>query len=385
MSDLSDYEAYLEDDFEPANFANGLVLSTNNPDDDSIDLLTSLKRLKFDLKDIDKRIKRSVDANCSDLLSEFENVERFSATVSELDPAWKQLNSSYSRLDTEILEPYNECNRIHSALRRIHQTSTLLRSSVYFLYLIGKIEEIDKSDQAMNRKPFKNLLLLAKLLDQVRAHLADSSYLKSLKLVRDFEQFQPSLITHCVDLCAANFKQFNVDQCDSPSILNIVNALLYLSEGTFYNQLQQLLSTKVNQSVTSITRSLNNLKSFHRVFEEVSKNAKLFATLDKLMNENPFIDPAGDRKIWDEVKVKLDMNTSLVTGFWRDVATGIEPRFRAIILKGGPISRNLKSSQDDIKSLIKQSVLSSLQDGQVGECIEVTLMLNSVHSLDLQA
>lgn len=386
MTDLSDYDSYLEKDFDPIRFANGLVLSTNSQDDDNLDLQTPLKRLNFDLKDIEKRIKKSVGNNYTDLIGEWEGLEKFSKAVTALDPAVKQLNSSFGRLDEEILQPYQECDRIHSALKKIHQTSTLLRASIYFLYLISKIEEIDKSDSSLNKRPYQKLVRIAIILNQLKQHLTDSPYMKSLKLVRNYELFQQRLTSRTIDAAANGIRSFTADY-DEASMSNPIFALLYLSPGTFYNKLQQLMSTKTNQAVTLVSRNLNNTKNMDRIFNEVSRSATMFARLDNVLRSHKYIDSNGnqtDNTIWDEVSRTLDLNVPLVTGFWRDVATGIEPKFREIASKGGPIARNLRDSKESIRSSIKRAVANSTIEGSDGNAqLEETLMINSTKSLDL--
>lgn len=61
--DLSDFESFLSEDFNALDFANDLILSTNNFDDTAIDLATPAKRLGYDLKEADKRIKQTVSSS----------------------------------------------------------------------------------------------------------------------------------------------------------------------------------------------------------------------------------------------------------------------------------------------------------------------------------
>lgn len=385
--DLSDYNAYLEDDFNPAVFANGLLVSTNDPDDFKIDLLSSLKRLKFDLRDINRKIKSKVENNYTDLLGEFDSLEKLSSTVSEVEPTVTQLNAANSRLDKSIVEPYTDCTQIHTAMKKIHQTSSLLRSSMFFLSLAARIEKIDKSDMELSRKPYKSLLLLSTLLYKLQKYVTENAYLKTIQLVRDYDEYKSKLISQCTSICTVNFKVIDADQDDKQSITNLMNSLMYISPESLYNSIQELMSAKTKVCVNLISRNLNNVNGLSRIFDRVSSQAKVLAILDDILRNNYWLPDESDTKqtMWDKVSENLDISVPLATVFWKDLATSLEPKFRAAISRGGPITKNLKLNSGSIKDSIVKSVLDSFGDGpskKSKDCLEVTLMLNSTRFLD---
>ncbi|KAG7892254.1 hypothetical protein OGATHE_005638 [Ogataea polymorpha] len=384
---MSEYAAYLED-FDPLKYANELVVSTNNVEESELDLTTSIKRLQFDLKDVEKRLQKTASENYTTLISELDTAEELHNTIQLIKPSLKQVNASYARLETEILQPYNESSNLHSALRKIHQTSNLLRSSTYFIYLISRIEEIDKTDQELNKKPFKSLISLARLLNQVKIHLADSPFLKSLKLVRDYESFQQLQTAKVMDICNTHLKNLSLSY-DAQSMLNLINALSIMSSESFYNQLQQLLSLKIAAAINLIIKNLNNTKSLDRVFAEVSASGRLINQLEKVMKSNKWQDANNTKDtqpstltIYEKVNSVLQFGSSLGTLFWKDTAIGVEPKFKEIVTRGGPIARNLRQLKEEIKNFIKNAVLDSFDGDRGPECLEVRMMLNSVASLD---
>ncbi|KAG7925853.1 hypothetical protein KL925_004263 [Ogataea polymorpha] len=384
---MSEYAAYLED-FDPLRYANELVVSTNNVEESELDLTTSIKRLQFDLKDVEKRLQKTASENYTTLISELDTAEELHNTIQLIKPSLKQVNASYARLETEILQPYNESSNLHSALRKIHQTSNLLRSSTYFIYLISRIEEIDKTDQELNKKPFKSLISLARLLNQVKIHLADSPFLKSLKLVRDYESFQQLQTAKVMDICNTHLKNLSLSY-DAQSMLNLINALSIMSSESFYNQLQQLLSLKIAAAINLIIKNLNNTKSLDRVFAEVSASGRLINQLEKVMKSNKWQDANNTKDtqpstltIYEKVNSVLQFGSSLGTLFWKDTAIGVEPKFKEIVTRGGPIARNLRQLKEEIKNFIKNAVLDSFDGDRGPECLEVRMMLNSVASLD---
>ncbi|ODV83071.1 hypothetical protein CANARDRAFT_9928 [[Candida] arabinofermentans NRRL YB-2248] len=400
MTDLSDYETYLNDEtFNPIQFANELILSNNNNtsddyDYDTLDLETPIKRLKFDLKDLNNKLLKQSNENYTSLLIEFDKLESFQHNIlNDLKSSLQSINSSYNRLQLEILKPYNDANSLHLALKKLHQTSNLLRSSIYFIYLISKIEEINKSDFELNKKPFINLLNLSKLLSNLKNHLIDSNHLKSLKLIRDYESFQQIQLFKIIEITNSQFKQLKLDDNldNELSILNLIYSSCLTSPETFFNQLQQLLSLKINQSIQLIVKNLNNTKSLDKIFKEVSKSGLLISTIDTILINNKWFDNNNKSSttitIFDKISEKLQLNSSsLIMLYWKDIAVGIEPKFKDIINKGGPISKNLKLIYNDLKLIIIDSVLKSFDDSnneKTVDCLEVKMMLNSINSLNI--
>ena len=382
--DLSDYEAYTDEPFIPVDFANGLVVSTNDPETSQMDILTSLKRLKFDLRDVNKKIKKSIDENYESLIDEFENLEKLATTINEINPALSHLNSSYKRLQKEIVDPYSECVKLHLALKKIHQTSSLLRSSLYFIALITKIETIDNSEHSLCADYYKNLQLVASLLYKLKHYIASTPYPRTLKIVRDYELFQSSLISHCVNVGSSYVKGLTSREYNDQAASNVTKSLMYLSPSTLYNRLQEVLTRLSFKSINVIARNFNNVNALESVFRQVSIDAKMLTSMQNVLESINWVgqDESNVTTVWDQVQKSLDLNAPLNTIYWRDIATGIEPRLKAIVKKGGPIARNLKDSKEEIKNVVRKSVSNSLEPDDNHDGMELTVMMNSIRCLD---
>ncbi|GAV30077.1 hypothetical protein PMKS-003583 [Pichia membranifaciens] len=195
-SNLSEYGDYLSKSFNAGELANRLLLETNNTQDSEIELETSIKKLDFDISDLNSKIDDSVRENSGLLIEEFAQVEEFKDEIKKIQPSVNQLNNSFQRLEDEIIKPYNECVNLQMALKKVHQTNKLLRSLTFAIYLINKIEEIDKSENNLSVKPFKQLYNLSTLLRELTSYINNPS-LKLIKLIRDYVQFSEILIKRC--------------------------------------------------------------------------------------------------------------------------------------------------------------------------------------------
>ena len=56
----ADYAALLSESFTPANHANKLVLATNDPSDRETDLTSPMRRVRYDLEEVNRRIDQLV-------------------------------------------------------------------------------------------------------------------------------------------------------------------------------------------------------------------------------------------------------------------------------------------------------------------------------------
>ena len=56
----ADYAALLSGSFTPARHANTLVLATNDPSDKQTDLSSAMKRVQYDLEEVNRRIDQLV-------------------------------------------------------------------------------------------------------------------------------------------------------------------------------------------------------------------------------------------------------------------------------------------------------------------------------------
>ncbi len=57
---FEDLLEFLDENFSPIKFSNSLILATNNPNEKELDLHTPMKRIGYDIDDINKKIEKLV-------------------------------------------------------------------------------------------------------------------------------------------------------------------------------------------------------------------------------------------------------------------------------------------------------------------------------------
>src|SRR4051812_28238419 len=108
-----DYETFLAPDFNPAAFANTLVLATNNPNDATLDLSTPLSRVLFDIQEIDSHIDALTTRSALPLLTHTKAQNDASGRIlADIDGQVKSLNDSYKQLEKEVIQKHAEADEV---------------------------------------------------------------------------------------------------------------------------------------------------------------------------------------------------------------------------------------------------------------------------------
>ena len=396
---LDDYAAYLKDNFNPSEMANALLLETNTSADSNLDLETSLKRLEFDMKDLKSRVNATVRSGSTSIVAQMDNVSTFHSHLEVLKPSLTQLENSFARLDNEIIKPYNECTNLHSALKKIHSTNSLLRTLMFALHLLSQLEEIDKSDTSLASSPYKSLLSTARLITEFQTYTTIPS-LNTIKLIRDYTQFTSTLAKRCIMVINNEVKNMlkfptqeyasnNVSAIQSfPSltsleeaITNLITAANYLDPTSIKQIVSLMYNTATKHSTTIILRNFNNTKYLPAYIRSLQRPRLMLVALENALRNIPVShSPSGDStSLWEKLVISDDIefitaSISLTSSYWRTVAIGLDAGVKEVVARGGPILRNLQN--------IRKEMETEVQDVVVEDGVERRMVLNSLTNLE---
>lgn len=388
-SDYVDYEVYLEDSFSPIAFANSLVQATNDLHDLDVDLETPSKRLKYDLDEVEQRITNLTSSKYQDLITQAVSAGAVAKTLPPLRTSLEHVNSSYAKLQRDILTPYYNAQKLYTALKRLHSTSGLLRALTWYLYLarqlatllkpIGNpstVPENPRSARVANLDIISatDLLQAAQTVSEIRSQIKSEPGLRSLHVIRTHEsslgKIEQKLIHHCQNIIkfyTNNPKSFESDgssivRTSSPSLSGSTNnthsgipvgldyntlvthacySLFLLKPEALASSIQKYHVAQVGASVNEIVRSLSSLNMsmirFNSAMSSSSERAKSIATLNKLLksfdkpmtavSENELKLVETDLTLWDFVSSSLDV-MSLSNVYWKDLARNLETQIR---------------------------------------------------------
>ncbi|ODQ57790.1 hypothetical protein WICANDRAFT_65138 [Wickerhamomyces anomalus NRRL Y-366-8] len=399
--DLSDYDTFLEPDFNPISFANDLLLATNSSQNE-LDLSTSIKRVKFDINNIDLNLEKISTDDHDNLIKEIHKSITSKELFQQITPQLDHVNSSYQRLEKDIIDPYKEATKIQDALKKLHSTSYLLRSVTYFLYLVQQIEDFSNSEEISNTIPnnskinTKLLVKLSKYHQQLNTHISKNPNLKSLRIVREYEPIAIERTRSLLQLLKNSIKSIDERSIKSKSdieLKEIFQSLALLDKSELYNSIRELLSTNVIISVNFLTRVLNSPRNLENALDEVAKKGTLISKISKILDQidlNSITDVeslstssqnnVSKKSLLNDLLDSLEI-VNLLSVFWRDVAKKFELKFKETMNRGGPVAKSLSSYKEQIRaSIIKKVTQSDASISKDG--IEVRMMLNSVSTLE---
>lgn len=368
-SDYIDYEVYLEDSFNPILFANSLVQATNDAHDAVVDLDVPAKRLRYDLDEVNSKIKHITDTDYKQLIEIAAQPKSVKDNLPPIKGALDHVNQSYKKLQRDILAPYYSATKLYTALKRLHATTGLLRALTWYLYLarqlailvkpLGTVTENPRSIRAANLDVLEpnDLLRAGQTLLELKAQINRDSGLRSLHVARTHEasldRLESSLVSHCQNVIKFYRAKPSANPADDRSpadytllVTNACYTLFLLRPNTLASTIQKFHVAQVTASVQELTRSFGTLNlSMGRLsvaFAAAADRALSIYTLNKSLasfttptssteplDSNSTSPAAVDSglSLWQFVSTALDCQ-SLTQTFWRDLARNLETNVR---------------------------------------------------------
>ncbi|KAL6449564.1 COG5 Conserved oligomeric Golgi complex subunit 5 [Candida maltosa Xu316] len=346
LDELEDFETYLESNFEPQNFANELIVATNGRDNSELDLITSIKKLKFDIDECDKRMNKISSSNYDSLISNFQQIADFQSILNNrLNPNLERIYGPMNRIKNEVIKPYDDAVSLNNALKRIHLTLELLRNT--------------------------NLVRLAKLHTQIKELYGSATKEKSseinvlsIKIIRDYQANATSkratLINQCTNTVSGDFNHLSTLEYKNSKLQSSLCALYILDPIEFYNAFDRsTISRQVQQSVNQLTRALQSPRNFTAIISEVKESSGEYFTklTDVLTNWNTGVD---DHTLLETILSHYKVE-SLSVLFWTKLNQKFKKNIVAAMARGGPIAKNLKVYSQGIKASVSEMFKSETE------------------------
>lgn len=334
---------------------------TNATDTQILDLQTPIKKLKFELNDLNSNILTIIESNTSIINENFQNLDKLSNELS-INKSFNYLNNSYNRINNEILNPFNQCNEILIAINNINKTNKNLRNLSYLINILSKIESIDKSEKSLSNKPFRNLLNLSKLINEFENNIKLDKNLLKINIINQYNEYINRILKNCqliINNNINNILKFNDNNSDSDkSILNLVNSSKVLNESNFDQLIKQIFNSCLNYSINLIIRNLNNSKNLTKFISSLIKPVMILITINEISNSNSNL---------DEI-------------YWKELSISINNGLREVISRGGPVLKNLVIIREDIISSINKLFEKVYQDENIRKTknIQLQMMINSL-------
>lgn len=404
-----DYEAFLSPTFSPAQFANTLVLTTNNSSDTPLDLSTPLSRVLFDAQEIDTHIDSLTTKSALPLLSHTHQQTTSSENiVSEVEAQVQSLNDGYKRLEKEVLVRYETAEEVKAVASRLWETVRLGRSLGRCLQLTRQLElqlaEVGAAGNVVKtagqKEDYGALVRCSYTLTSLREIFGktgvgeEGAGLDKLDAIRTLRSSTISPAERTIlSRAQQTVREFSMSSLssgantatyaqttDTKSRTSSALLSLYLLSAVptstskkerwepdlLIGTLQDYLRTALTSSLASLSRSLATLPTLDRTLLEVSARCQNILALESLIGSikppsHPLLTSSHAPKNFLEPLLQSLETGSLVSYFWRTLAGGLSTKTTEIINRGGVSARALRSNRKSVGDSVRECVIKGSQ------------------------
>lgn len=353
-ANFTDFEELREPEFDSKAYANG-VLKAMNTNSNELDLAAAKKKVQYDISELSSRYEQFLKRNSSVVLDKFYNDKITNETISSgLKPSLEYLNVSYKRLMEQVLVPYERAQKLQSVLSNVHQTSTLLRDVLMFVHL---------SQQIVNFVPLQNeskltvsaISKLSTLHYQIQINQSQNANLKSLKFVKEMESTtlvprRKSLLAHLTITISRECLNSSKLRNNQEDIKSLIFALYSVSEQEFYTTIQKVVLTNATNSSRILTKSINAIKTFPSLFEEVATKGHDIAIIEEILQS---IKIDNSNLLIQFLRLSRPKSSTPRDLYWGRISNSFKIELQTAIDRGGPVGKQLIGKQDFMKDSMK--------------------------------
>ena len=177
------------------------------------------------------------------------------------------LSMSYNRLQNEVLEPYENALKLQTVSSKIHQTSTLLRSSLIYVHMISQLQQIPLEPDNDAEDQLSRGLKIAAIHSQLKISIEENPNLKTLQLIKKCEdeivapkrqELLKYLSSNLTRDCLNNHKLEN----NSKRVLTLIKSLHTLSPIDFVGTIDKVLLAKIQTTTQVLSRTITSIRNF---------------------------------------------------------------------------------------------------------------------------
>ena len=358
---VNDFEEFLTEDFNEVKFANGLLVSTNNgPDTTTLDIETPVKKINYDITEIESRIDSLINANPTVMVNQIYKEKSIDDTIhSGLKTSLQYLDISYQRLKDDVLIPYTRAQKLQSILSKIHQTSNILRDALIYIHLATKIQELMDEEQKISLEKASQITIL---YSQLQMAVQENVNLRSLQVIKTLEiqigrDYRKKLLDYLViSLTKECLNLFKI-QNNKDTIKTLAKNLFILSPTEFFNTIDKIILSHVATSSQILAKTINSVKTFPDSFDEIATRGRSMYTLEKIL---------GDVKVKNSSNLLTEYssqgkftNMGVRDLFWSRIATNFKKEVDISFKRGGPVGKSLQKNQNILRDSINKSMSKS--------------------------
>lgn len=386
-SSYLDTATFLSPTFSPSQYANTLVLQTNDPTDTPLDLSTPLSKALFDVQEVDTHVDSLTTTSAGSIIqhtkAKTEGAGRILEAVEEQVLA---LQESYRRLEREVGERYAEAEEVRLVSERLVRTLRLGRGVQRVVQLgralEGEMEDVSSPSSKERGSGHRAMVPASRTLLELRGVFQeDRDGLGRVQIAKEVQQSlltpsERSLISRAQGVVrefsmssllgsagsAQTFAQAEETKARATSALQTLWLLSPKKDAEprpslLIAALQSYLQTALTSSLAALSRALATLPTLERTLLEISARCQNIIALESLLESirPPSPSSTSDTNFLQPLLRHLDTG-SLPSYFWRSMASQLSSRVQEILSRGGVSARTLRTNRDRVRDAVRECV-----------------------------
>ncbi|KAI9339588.1 Golgi transport complex subunit 5-domain-containing protein [Obelidium mucronatum] len=345
-----EYKDFLDDDFDPAVYANRIIQAPEGKTYHRTDINTALSKLNFSIDHLNKELHDQVATHYEDLLEQVTGLDTLESNLVTIREAISTANTSFTRVKTKIRDMHSQIQDQTDELELIQAGTEVLRQVQKFMGLIRRLEGHLKEEPvnsglakaAICVKEIENLLEECDLsgIDIVDPELGKVNDARTTILAEGQKQLLQGLKGQNQAEIASGLQVFyNIGLISSKTRTLVDDSLEVISKETQVALNVQTLSKEIKEqhnqtgkgaepvNVTSPHYTVNLWKRLEALIDIVYENTVKVYLLERVLSRKR--DPITQVSYIDQVASAME--GSLIKYFWKAVSLNFEKEIRAAV------------------------------------------------------
>ncbi|KTW27530.1 uncharacterized protein T551_03029 [Pneumocystis jirovecii RU7] len=388
-----DFEKLNEPTFNAYLFANTLVKETHHYSDSKIDLEIPLKKLQYDIEEINEKIQE--EKNYEEIIEYVKSSKEVAnENISSIKRYTESLVDSFQRMDEKWTKKYEEAVYLLTSLQNMHTTNQLLLKVQEAVILIQRLEHLYQKIEKHNNdiESWRNCVRIAIVIYEWKV-LTQNSLACSLDDILIVEKYKPFVTSFSEKLESMAYDMLFVQKNLSKSLLvPVISTYFLINENSLVSNLKKYNEKCIRNAVDYFYKSIEVKPILKRLSttDPVKAKTTLLTNIEKkwadignisghiyvlsIALEEPV--PSLLREtflthqntILSNILEKLNNQTPFEY-FWKGFLSQITPKIKNAKKQSVWLDKTLCDQLDFILKLIQETFLNEFHNHEIKELV----------------
>lgn len=328
-----DQQQYLVTSFNAAEVANSLVKATTLAQDTVVDIGPSLKRIGYDIAEIEHALEAAAAEGMSDLVHHAEALSQVQEKISGSEPALDNLERAYTKLETNFVRPYEHLRCVYLAANKLHVASALARDVAKYFRHAEILED------SLKQIP-PSLVQAATSLKAMSVLFASSISLRGVSTVISYEKKIPELRKRLESLSFSCLREFTSDMGQLESAVRALQML----DISLCTNVRTLLHTQTGATVLALARAVSSPAQLRVAVADAKRRGTQVLALQTILNECELV---------EEVSTALEGKPPS-NYFWQQVARNFGQKLKTQAVSNPSSADTMRAKATEIRGIMAE-------------------------------